>query len=56
MSGFDYAGPLNEFLQLGNVATLFEGPIEYDPLAGKIVNNKAANQALHREYREGWSL
>jgi len=55
-SNFDYAGPLVEFLMLGNVATLFEGPLEYDPLAGKIVNNAAADAALRSEYRAGWSL
>ena len=56
MSNFNYAGPLAEFLLLGNVATLFEGPLEYDPLAGKIVNNAQADLALRRQYRAGWSL
>jgi len=56
LSNFDYSGPLNEFLQLGNVATQFEGTLEYDPLAGKIVNNEEADRALNCEYRKGWSL
>ena len=56
VSNFDYSGPLNEFLQLGNVATLFEGPLEYDPLNGRITNNKEANQALSFEARKGWAL
>jgi hypothetical protein len=56
MSNFNYSGPLAEFLLLGNVATLFEGPLEYDPLAGKIVNNPQADLALRRQYRPGWSL
>ena len=56
LSNFDYSGPLNEFLQLANVATQAEGPLEYDPLAGKIVNNAQANELLHSAYREGWSL
>ncbi|MFW6107146.1 MAG: Gfo/Idh/MocA family protein [bacterium] len=55
-SSFDYAGPLNEFLQLGNVATLFEGELEFDPLECKIVNHGEADAALRREYRAGWSL
>ena len=55
-SSFDYAACLNEFLQLGNVATMFEGPLQFDPLTCKITNNKAANSALRREYRKGWSL
>ncbi|MDP6635444.1 MAG: Gfo/Idh/MocA family oxidoreductase [Phycisphaerae bacterium] len=55
-SNFDYAACLNEFLQLGNVATMFQGPLEFDPLACAITNNKLANAALRREYRKGWSL
>ncbi|MCK4292829.1 MAG: Gfo/Idh/MocA family oxidoreductase [Planctomycetes bacterium] len=56
MSNFDYAGPLAEFVLLGNVATQFEGKIEFDPAAMKIVNIAKANEALRREYRKGWSL
>jgi hypothetical protein len=41
---------------LGNVATQFEGAIEYDPAAGAITNNKEANRALRRDYRTGWEL
>ena len=55
-SNFDYAACLNEFLQLGNVATMFEGPLQFDPLACRITNNKKADDALRREYRKGWSL
>jgi len=56
MSNFNYGGPLAEFVLLGNVATLFGKPIEYDPVATKIVNSAEANAALKREYRQGWSL
>jgi hypothetical protein len=55
-SNFDYAGPLIEFLMLGNVATQVQGPLEYDPLAMKITNNAEADALLTPEYREGWSL
>jgi len=55
-ANYDYSGPLTEFNMLGNVATQFEGTLEYDPLAGKIVNNADADRALHHQYREGWSL
>ncbi len=55
-SNFDYAGPLEEFLLLGNVATRFEGPLDYDPVDGKIVNNPEADRALKRDYRKGWEL
>jgi len=56
ISNFDYSGPQTEFLMLGNVATQFEGPLEYDPLAMKITNSPEADALLKCEYREGWSL
>ena len=55
-SHFGYAACLNEMLQLGNVATLFPGPLEFDPLACSITNNARADKALRREYRKGWTL
>ncbi|MFN3651313.1 MAG: Gfo/Idh/MocA family protein [Armatimonadota bacterium] len=55
-ASFDYAGPLSEFLMLGNVATQFEGALEYDPVAGKILSHPEANEKLSWKYREGWSL
>lgn len=55
-ASFDYAGPFSEFLMLGNVATQFEGQLEYDPVAGKILNHAEANKVLSYEYREGWTL
>ncbi len=56
MSHFDYSGPLTEFALLGNVATLFGKTIEYDPVAMKVMNLPEANEAIRREYREGWSM
>lgn len=55
-SSFDIGGPLTELAQLANLATLVEGPIEYDTLSGKILNSKPARALLHRQYRKGWSL
>jgi len=55
-ANYGYAGPLTEFNMLGNVATHFEGPLEYDPVAGKIVNHAEADKALGFEYRQGWTL
>ncbi len=55
-SNFDYAGALNEFLMLGNVATQFESQLEFDPVTMKIVNNPAADALLRSEYRPGWTL
>ena len=55
-SNFDYADALNEFLMLGNVATQFEGPLEFDPAAMKIVNHAEADALLRADYRRGWTL
>ena len=41
---------------LGNIATQFEGKLEYDPLAGRIVNNDQADKLIMPEYRKGWTL
>ena len=56
MSNFDYSGPLTEFVLLGNVATRFGKTIEYDPAALKVTNLAEANDALKRQYRQGWSF
>ncbi|HLB73530.1 MAG TPA: Gfo/Idh/MocA family oxidoreductase [Sedimentisphaerales bacterium] len=56
MSNFNYADPLAEFVLLGNVATQFEGKIEFDPIKMKVVNNDKADGTLRREYRQGWAL
>lgn len=39
-----------------NVVTQMEGPIEYDPVAGKITNNERANALLTSKRRKGWEL
>jgi hypothetical protein len=56
VSNFAVSGPLNEFLMLGNVATLVGQPFTYDPVTGTVLDNEAAQSALHHEYRQGWSL
>lgn len=55
-ANFDYASALNEFLMLGNVATQFEGALEYHPAEMKIANNAQADALLQNEYRAGWRL
>lgn len=55
-SPFSLGGPLTELLQLANLAGLVEGPLEYDPLTGHVVNHPKAEALLHREYRPGWRL
>jgi len=56
LSNFGYAAPLAEFVLLGNVATLVGQKTEYDPVHMKILNHEGADQALRRQYREGWLL
>jgi hypothetical protein len=55
-ANFDYASALNEFLILGNVATQFQGKIEFDPVDMKILNNLQADALLKYPYRQGWRL
>jgi len=56
LSNFSNTGPFIELLMLGNVATQFPDELEYDPLAGKIVNHAEADAVAHPEYRQGWIL
>ena len=55
-ANFDYADALNEFLMLGNIATQFEGKIEFNPIECRITNNEEADRLIRSEYRKGWSL
>jgi len=55
-SGFETGGPLTELMQLVNLATLVEGPLDYDIISGHILNSESANQLIHRPYRSGWKL
>lgn len=53
----EFGGPFTEWTLLANVATLFpDQTLEYDPVARKVVNLDAANEAVAPEYRKGWSL
>ncbi len=56
LSNFNHSGPAIELLLLGNVASLVDGPLEFDPVPCKITNHDEANRALRREHREGWAL
>lgn len=55
-SPFAIGGPLTELLQLVNLATLVEGPLEYDTVSGRILNSARADALVHRTYRQGWVL
>lgn len=56
LSNFDHSGPAIELLLLGNVASLFGGPLEFDPRNGRIVNHDEADRALRPLHRDGWEL
>jgi predicted dehydrogenase len=63
MSNFDYAGPLNEAVLLGNVAlrtgdvALKKGnKLLWDAKNMKITNVPEANKYIWEDYRNGWSL
>lgn len=55
-SPFEMGGPLTELMQLANLATLVEGPLEYDTVSGRILNSERGQALLHRPYRSGWEL
>ncbi|HEY5914436.1 MAG TPA: Gfo/Idh/MocA family oxidoreductase [Verrucomicrobiae bacterium] len=55
-SGFEIGGPLTELMQLVNLATLVDGPVEYDTISGRVLNSKPAQSLVHREYRKGWAI
>jgi len=55
MSNFDYAGPLAEFVLLGNVALRLGSKITWDSENLK-ADVKGADEFIKREYRKGWSL
>jgi hypothetical protein len=56
LSNFDHAGPELELLNLGNVASAVDRPLEYCPATMKIVNDPEADALLAPPYRSGWSL
>ena len=55
LSNFDYAGPLTEFVLLGNVSLRVGQKINWDTENLK-ADVKAADEFLKREYRRGWTL
>jgi hypothetical protein len=55
-SSFEIGGPLTELMQLVNLAAYVDGPVEYDPVKGKVLNSKDASRLLATQYRKGWAL
>ena len=57
LANFDYAGPLTEFILLGNIAILGQGKkLEWDGPGMKFTNAPDFNKHLKREYRTPWTL
>ncbi len=52
----DYAGPLTEMVNLGNVAMRVGQRIEWDSANLRVTNTTAAAQYVKRAYRRGWEL
>jgi predicted dehydrogenase len=56
-ANFDYSAKVTEIALIGNLAKRFNGQVlEWDAKNGRIKNHPKANEYLHPEYREGWSL
>jgi hypothetical protein len=53
---FSLAGPLTEFVLLGNIALRRQRPIEYDPASMCIRGDDEADALLREPYHNGWSL
>ncbi|MDB6170693.1 MAG: afr 1 [Chthoniobacteraceae bacterium] len=54
---FEYAGPLTEAVQLGNVATRTPGvTLQWDAATMRIPNQPEAERLLTKQYREGWKI
>jgi predicted dehydrogenase len=56
MANFDYAGPLTEFILLGNVAMRVGKKLDWDGNQLKATNCKDADPYIRRTYRKGWTL
>ena len=56
-SPFDYAGPLTETVQLGNIANRFPRRVlEWDAEKLRFKNNPEGDRFVRREYRKGWEM
>jgi hypothetical protein len=53
---YDVAGPMTETVLLGNIALRTGEKLRWDSQNLSITNVPDANQYIHRDYRDGWSL
>ncbi len=56
MSNFDHAGPELELLNLGNIASTVDRPLEFCPATMKLIGDAEADALINPPYRKGWSL
>ena len=56
MSNFDYAARLTETVLLGNGAIAAGHPVDWDGERLRFTNCSEANDLVHREYEDGYSL
>ena len=56
MSNFNYAGLLTETILLGNIAMRSNKKLLWDGPNLRFTNSEAANQYIHKVYRDGWDL
>ena len=55
--GFDYAGPLTETVQLGNIATRVPGKeLLWNGPELQVTNSPEANALVSKKYRAGWEI
>ena len=55
-SNFEFASLMTQVVLLGNVALRAGEKLQWDGANMKVTNVAAANDYLHRPYREGWTL
>lgn len=55
-ANFAYAGPVTQFVLLGNLALQTGNAIELDPVSHKILNNPEAQALVSQPYHNGWTL
>jgi hypothetical protein len=55
-ANFGIAGPVTEAILLGNVAVRAGKTIKWGSDGMRVMDDKQANELLHFEYRDGWSL
>lgn len=56
-SNFDHAGPLSEWVVMGNISLKFPGQtLEWDGPKMRFKNCRSANRYVTKRYRKGWDL